>query len=387
MARAFRRASTGAGLDVLERGTGFIDALPDWAVVSVLFGVALLLSWAFRVLIVRRSLRLLDPKSLFVRTALERIRGPVSLALLMGALALAATLSPLTERSADIVRHVLLVGFILLLAWTARVVLDLWLRAHLKRFRIDTDDNLLARKHVTQMRILLRVADTLIIVVALGAVMMTFEGIRQYGVSLLASAGAAGIVVGLALQPVLKNLFAGIQLAVTQPIRIDDAVIVEGEWGNVEEITSTYVVVRIWDLRRLIVPLSYFIETPFQNWTREEASLLGVVMIYLDYRAPVDAIRAEVERIVRGSRLWDGNTVAVQVTDFREQAMELRVLASAGNAGDAFTLRCVVREALVAWLQEEHPEALPHLRILDTATSASRESQRRTTYEHRQSPA
>ncbi|WP_235679152.1 mechanosensitive ion channel family protein [Aquibium microcysteis] len=300
---------------------------------------------------------------------------------------MAATLSPLTERSVDIVRHVLLIGFILLVSWTARVVLDLWLRAHLKRFRIDTDDNLLARKHVTQMRILLRVADTAIIVVALGAVMMTFEGIRQYGVSLLASAGAAGIVVGLALQPVLKNLFAGIQLAITQPIRIDDAVIVEGEWGNVEEITSTYVVVRIWDLRRLIVPLSYFIEKPFQNWTREEANLLGVVMIYLDYRAPVEAIRREVERIVRGSRLWDGNTVAVQVTDFREQVMELRVLASARNAGDAFTLRCIVREAIVAWLQENHPEALPHLRIVDAQSETGRPTQRRTSHEHSQSPA
>lgn len=372
---------------MLERGFDYINALPDWAVVSVLLGVALLLSWGFRVLIVRRGLRLLDPKSLFVRTALQRVRGPVSLALLMGALALAATLSPITERSADIVRHVLLIGFILLVAWTARVVLDLWLRAHLKRFRIDTDDNLLARKHVTQMRILLRVADTLIIVLALGAVMMTFEGIRQYGVSLLASAGAAGIVVGLALQPVLKNLFAGIQLAITQPIRIDDAVIVEGEWGNVEEITSTYVVVRIWDLRRLIVPLSYFIETPFQNWTREEANLLGVVMIYLDYRAPVDAIRGEVERIVRSSNLWDRNTVAVQVTDFREKVMELRVLASAGNAGDAFTLRCIIREALVAWLQEKHPEALPHLRIAGADTDPRHDTQRRTMHEHSQSPA
>jgi small-conductance mechanosensitive channel len=374
-------------LNVLDRITDFINTLPDWAVVSVLLGVALLLSWAFRVLVVRRGLRLLDPQSLFIRTTLQRIRGPVGLALLMGALSLAATLSPITERSAEIVRHVLLIGFILLVAWTARVVLDLWLRAHLKRFRIDTDDNLLARKHVTQMRILLRVADTLIIVLALGAVMMTFEGIRQYGVSLLASAGAAGIVVGLALQPVLKNLFAGIQLAITQPIRIDDAVIVEGEWGNVEEITSTYVVVRIWDLRRLIVPLSYFIETPFQNWTREEANLIGVVLIYLDYRAPVSAIRGEVERIVRGSHLWDGNTVAVQVTDFREQVLELRVLASAGNAGDAFTLRCVIREALVLWLQEKHPEALPHLRIIGGETSMKRETQRRTMNEHSQSPA
>jgi small-conductance mechanosensitive channel len=350
-------------VDFIERGLDQLNALPDWAVATVLFGVALLLSWGFRVLILRRGTRLVGARSPFLAAVFAHARGPMSIALLMGALALAASLAPITERSAAIVRHVMLVCFILLVAWTTRVVLDLWLRAHLRRFRLDADDNLLARKHVTQMRILLRVADTLIVVIALGAVLMTFEGVRQYGVSLLASAGAAGIVVGLALQPVLKNLFAGIQLAVTQPIRIDDAVIVEGEWGNIEEITATYVVVRIWDLRRLIVPLSYFIEKPFQNWTREEANLLGAVRICLDYATPVGAVRAEVERIVAASKLWDGETAVVQVTDFREHVMEVRALASARNADDAFALRCEIREKLVDWLQRHHPRALPRLRF------------------------
>jgi small-conductance mechanosensitive channel len=376
-------------VNVVERGLDRLNALPDWAVAAVLFTAALLLSWGFRVLILRRGSRLVGARSPFLADVFAHARGPVSLALLMGALALAASLAPITERSADIVRHVMLVCFILLVAWTTRVVLDLWLRAHLKRFRLDTDDNLMARKHVTQMRILLRVADTLIVVLALGAVLMTFEGVRQYGVSLLASAGAAGIVVGLALQPVLKNLFAGIQLAITQPIRIDDAVIVEGEWGNIEEITATYVVVRIWDLRRLIVPLSHFIEKPFQNWTREEANLLGVVTIYLDYRAPVAEIRTEVERIVTGSKLWDGETAVVQVTDFREQVMEVRVLASARNAGDAFTLRCEIRERLVGWLQRHHPEALPRLRIDGTIEdrTGSPAAAGETRHEHGKSPA
>ncbi len=374
---------------IWDQGLDYIQALPDWAVVAILLAIAFLVSWAFRVFILRKALSLLRPQSLFVVTLVERTRGPVGLALLMAALSIAATLAPISQHGAAIVRHVLLIGFVLLVAWTARVVLDLWLRSHLKRFRLDTDDNLLARKHVTQMRILLRVADTLIIVVALGAVLMTFEGVRQYGVSLLASAVAAGIVVGLALQPVLKNLFAGIQLAITQPIRIDDAVIVEGEWGNIEEITATYVVVRVWDKRRLIVPLSFFIENPFQNWTREEANLIGVVLIYLDYRAPVPAIRDEIERIVRSSRLWDGETVAVQVTDFREQVMEVRALASARNAGDAFTLRCVIREELVAWLHEKHPEALPQWRIGATlsAIPPTQETQGKTSHEHSQSPA
>ena len=170
-------------------------------------------------------------------------------------------------------------------------------------------------------------------------------------------------MVGLALQPFLKNLFAGIQLAITQPIRIDDAVIVEGEWGNIEEITTTYVVVRIWDMRRLIVPLSYFMEKPFQNWTREEARLLGIVLVYLDYSVPVGAIRAQAEKIAKGSTLWDGNLVSVQVTDFRETVMEVRILVSAANAGDAFALRCEVREKLADFLRETYPETLPRLRI------------------------
>jgi len=160
----------------------------------------------------------------------------------------------------------------------------------------------------------------------------------------------------------LKNLFAGIQLAVTQPIRLDDALIVEGEWGNVEEITSTYVVMRLWDWRRLILPLSYFIENPFQNWTREDATLIGTVMIYLDYRAPVEIVRRKVRDIAAASPVWDKRVVAVQVTDFRERTMEVRILVSAATAGKAFDLRCEVREKLVAFLQEHHPEALPRQR-------------------------
>lgn len=191
---------------------------------------------------------------------------------------------------------------------------------------------------------------------------MTIEGVRQYGVSLLASAGAAGIVVGLALQPLLKNLFAGIQLALTQPIRIDDAVIVEGEWGNIEEINGTYVVIRIWDKRRLVVPLNYFIEQPFQNWTRSDSTLLGTVMIYVDYRAPVEEMRAEARRIVEASPLWDRDVFVLQVTDFRENVVEIRILASARSAPRAFDLRCEIREKLLTWLQQSGHAAMPRVR-------------------------
>jgi small-conductance mechanosensitive channel len=181
-------------------------------------------------------------------------------------------------------------------------------------------------------------------------------------VSLFASAGVAGIVAGLAARPVLSNLFAGVQLAMTQPIRIDDAVIVENEWGTIEEITSTYVVVRLWDWRRMIVPLSYFIEKPFQNWTREGSTLIGSAMLYVDYRAPVDIIRDKLAKIVKASKNWDGKVVNLQVTDAKEQTVELRCLMSANSAGQAFNLRCEVREQLIDFLQKHHPEALPRHR-------------------------
>jgi small-conductance mechanosensitive channel len=172
----------------------------------------------------------------------------------------------------------------------------------------------------------------------------------------------AGIIAGLAARPVLSNLFAGVQLAMTQPIRIADAVIVENEWGTIEEITSTYVVVRLWDLRRMIVPLSYFIEKPFQNWTRESSALIGAVMLYLDYSAPIAAIREKLQEIVRQSKFWNGKTAALQVTDANDRSMELRILVSADSAGATFDLRCEVREKLIDFLQREHPYALPRQR-------------------------
>lgn len=232
----------------------------------------------------------------------------------------------------------------------------------MRRYRVDVADNLVARKHLTQVRILRRALATFIIVVTVALALMTISGVRQWGVSLLAAGGAASILLGLALQPLLSNLFAGIQIAVTQPIRIDDAVIVEGEWGNVEEITATYVVVRVWDERRLVVPLTYFLQKPFQNWTRESASLLGTAMVYVDYATPVEPVRRRLEEIARGSPHWDGRVCVLQVTDLRERTMELRCLVSAANAGAAFDLRCEVREKLIGWLQAELPQALPRQR-------------------------
>jgi small-conductance mechanosensitive channel len=183
--------------------------------------------------------------------------------------------------------------------------------------------------------------------------------VKQYGVSLFASAGAAGLVVGLAARPLLSNLIAGVQIAVTQPIRIEDAVIIENEWGWVEDIASTYVVIRLWDWRRMVVPLAYFIERPFQNWTRDAASLIGSIILHVDYAADVPKIRERLGRVVQESKLWDGAVVNLQVVDTNARTMELRALVSARNAPQAWDLRCEMREKLVAFLQAEMPEALP----------------------------
>jgi small-conductance mechanosensitive channel len=191
---------------------------------------------------------------------------------------------------------------------------------------------------------------------------MTFDSVRQYGVSLFASAGAAGLVVGLAARPLLSNLIAGVQIAITQPIRIEDAVIIENEWGWIEDIASTYVVIRLWDWRRMVVPLSYFIERPFQNWTRDAASLIGSVILHVDFAADVPRIRAYLERAVRETQRWDGAVVNLQVVDTDPQTVQLRALVSARNAPESWDLRCEIREKLLAFLRQEMPEAMPRHR-------------------------
>ncbi|ODN72241.1 mechanosensitive ion channel family protein [Methylobrevis pamukkalensis] len=345
--------------------------LPPWAVALLLFAFAVLVAVFVHRIVFRALTRLAADRDLFWRSLVARTEGPVRLAMVVVVLTPAVSVAPLTNAQIEVLRHGLQLLTIGLLGWVAQTALHIWTTVYLRRFKLDADDNLLARKHVTQSRILQRVGNLMIFIVALAAILMTFENVRQYGVSLLASAGAAGLVVGLALQPVLKNLFAGIQLAVTQPIRIDDALLVEGEWGNVEEITSTYVVMRLWDLRRLILPLSYFIEQPFQNWTREGAALLGTVMLYVDHSAPVGEIRKQVTAIARTSPLWDGKVAHVQVTDFREHVMEIRILVSASSAPKTFDIRCDMREQLIAWLQATHPAALPRLRGQMIAVDAS----------------
>ena len=349
---------------------------PPWlAGIVVLVGSAaialFLYNWALR-LLGRLGARF----GTFPQLLIDRGRGPVAALLLVLVLGAALPAAGFPSDVTAALGHALLVAFVLAVGWGVNNALLLAAVIYLARFRVDVVDNLLARKHVTQVRILQRALQVLILIITVGAALMTISAVRQFGVSLFASAGAAGLVVGLSARPVLSNLLAGIQIALAQPIRVEDAVVVEGEWGWIEEINSTYVVVRIWDLRRLILPLTYFIEKPFQNWTHKSADLLGSVHLNVDWSVPVDRLRAQLTEIVHASKLWDGKVVVLQVVESVENLVQLRALVSARNSGEAWDLRCEVREKLIAFLQREYPYALPRQRV-EVAGEALRERPRR----------
>lgn len=336
--------------------------LPDWALSVGLLVFGVVAALAAHQLLHGIAKRFAEKHGLFARALVQRTAGPARLALVIVGVSVAASVAPMSTAGRDLLRHTLLIGFIVLVGWAAVAALHVWSVVYTRQFRVDVEDNLVARKHLTQVRILERTAAVFIMLLTIGGALMTLDAVRQYGVTVLASAGAAGIIAGLALQPLLTNLIAGIQIAVTQPIRIDDAVIVEGEWGWIEEIKSTFVVVRLWDLRRMILPLTYFMQKPFQNWTRESASLIGTAMFYVDYSAPIDAMRQKLGEIAKASPKWDGKVVNLAVTELTERTMQVRCLVSARNAGETFDLRCEVREKMVAWLRQQ-PGALPRERM------------------------
>lgn len=235
-------------------------------------------------------------------------------------------------------------------------------KAVLVEFDIKAADNLQARKIYTQVHVISKVVYAVIGLFTIASVLMLFQEVRQFGTSILASAGVLGIIIGFAAQKTISNLFAGFQIAMTQPIRLDDVVIVEGEWGRVEEISLTYVTIHIWDDRRLIVPLSYFIEKPFQNWTRVSAQLLGSVFVWVDYTMPLDELRKALKDIIEPNPLWDKRFWNLQVTDTTEQTMQLRVLATTADSSKGWDLRCDIREKIIAYIQQHHPESLPQFR-------------------------
>ena len=263
----------------------------------------------------------------------------------------------------NFINHFFRITIIFLITWLIIRLMHL-IRLYLDdAHKIDTSNNLRARKIHTQYRILERVIKVLIIFMAVSAALMTFDSIRQVGVSLFASAGVASIIIGFSAQKIIASIIAGIQLAIAQPIRVQDVVIVDGEWGWIEEINLTFVVVKVWDRRRLVVPTTYFIDNIFQNWTRKSSFILGTVFLYTDYTISVDAIREELDRLLEDNKLWDGKVNVVQVTDAGEKSMELRILVSADDSPTAWELRVFLREKLIKFIQENYPESLPRTRV------------------------
>lgn len=305
-----------------------------------------------------------NPKYLIPKDAMKRVSMPLFILFLSFLLRSKSlhTLLCLNDYS-FVIKKTSTLLIIFSITWLILVALKVSKNLIIKNYDVGTSDNLKARKIYTQFNILERIFIVVVIVLALGAALMSFESIREIGVSLFASAGVAGIIIGFSAQKLIGSILAGIQIAFTQPIKFDDVVIVEGEWGRIEEITLTYVVINIWDKRRLIVPTTYFIEKPFQNWTKTSADIMGTVFIHTDYHVPFDKLREELTRILNSTDLWDGKVNVLQVTDAKAQSVEIRALMSAVDSPTAWDLRVLVREKLIGYLQKNFPESLPHTRL------------------------
>ena len=342
-----------------------MDAIPtrDTAYSLGVLAAGMLAGWFIATLMLRALARWARRTDNILDDAVVRhLRVPLQRLVPVVAMMLLLPLVSLPQQFKDVTQHALLVLVMMATGWTAfravRVIEELVVHRH----SIDTADNLSARALQTQVGAFRNIAGFVIVVFTLAFVLLTFERVRQLGAGLLASAGIAGIVLGFAAQRGIATVLAGVQIAISQPIRVDDVVIIEGEWGRIEEINLTYVVVRIWDLRRLIVPVTHFLDRPFQNWTRVSADILGTVELRVDFSVPVDEIRAELKRLLDESKLWDGKVWGLQVTDSSETTMTLRPLMGARNAGDAWDLRCHVREKLIEYVRTRYPSALPKVR-------------------------
>lgn len=335
------------------------ESLIAWAALGCAILIALAAHWVAYKLLLRTIAR--DSTSTGYRI-LIKTKSVSRLAFVVVAVQICLPLIALPPSIDLVISRLITLGLIAIAGWLAVLVVSTSVEMAISRHRIDIEDNLEARKVRTRLRVLRQAVTMLIFFITIAAMLMTFPGARSLGLSLFASAGVAGIVVGFAARPVLSNLLAGLQIALTQPIRIDDAVVIEGEWGWIEEITPTYVVVKIWDWRRLIVPLSHVIEHPFQNWTRESASIIGSVIWHTDYTIPIDAMRNKLKEFLEQSAHWDGDVQVLQVIDANAQTLELRALMSAKNSPTAWDLRCEIREKMIRWLQQEYPHALPHHR-------------------------
>lgn len=336
----------------------------QWVAIAWPLLVAVVLGFAVRRLLLGIARRERQGGDAHLRARVVKvIAAPAALGLPLLFLSIAVAATPLPGTWIDRAQHWLGIGALLCLTWLAVRAVGA-VRARIVRENpLDVSDNLRARRLQTQIRVLATVAQSVIVLVGVSIALMTFPAIRQIGATLLASAGVLGLVAGIAARPVFGNLIAGLQIALAQPIRIDDVVIVEGQWGRIEEITASYVVVRIWDERRLVVPLQWFIENPFENWTRSSAQLLGTALLWLDYGTPMAIVREQLQRICEDDERWDGRVCVAQITDTGTSQIQVRLLVSARNSGDLFDLRCAVRERMLDFLATHHPGSLPRSRI------------------------
>jgi small-conductance mechanosensitive channel len=346
---------------------------PAMPFIAVTLAVAagLVLSWLLRKLVLR-----LNRKRPELQATSRVARKPLRLALCLIGVRTALGLTAGGESWLPAVDHLLLIALIGSLAWLGVAVLLIVEAVVLGRYSVDVADNRRARRLRTQMILARRIGVALVVVLAAGSVMLTFPAIQALGAGLLASAGVISIVAGLAAQTSLVNVFAGMQLAFTDAIRVDDVVVVQKEWGRIEEITLTYVVVHIWDDRRLILPSTYFTTTPFENWTRRQSEVMGTVEFDLDWRAPVEDMRAELRSVLAGTDLWDERVGVLQITDATGGFVRVRILVSAADSAALFDLRCLIREAMVTFLQHSHPEALPQQRWTEAASDGGPSTRR-----------
>jgi small-conductance mechanosensitive channel len=347
----------------------------DWMYAVFLFSAVVVFGNGLHYLVfrlLRRQQAESQRRSLGLRTYLAKPARAVFLTIgLRIILPFVPRVPPMLLDRVDQIVECLLVFF---LGWMAIGGVYVFQAVTLSRFDTAVADNLRARRVHTQMQFFRRILIAIVVLLDVGALLWTMHDQRlwNYGTGLLASAGLASVMLAIAAKSTASNLIAGLQIALAEPIRIDDVVVVQGEWGKIEEITSTYVVVKIWDLRRLVVPLSFFIEQPFENWTRRSGDLLGTAFLYVDYTVPVEPVRAELARIVKDSPLWDKRVCGLQVTDLTDKTMELRCLVSSGGSSQLFDLRCLVREKMVGFLRENYPEALPTMRVAMLESGRSR---------------
>lgn len=336
-----------------------------WARIAVVLIAALVIAIVIFNVLRFAARRMLAPDQLLA-IVLQRCERPFETVLPLLALQFALMSASLRLPNTvwfKALHHAVTVAVLAALTWLAIRAISGAEQAINLRHPVNMEDNLHARQVQTQAKVLSRSIMFLVGLLGVATILMTFPKVQAFGASMLASAGVAGLVVGFAAKPVLGNLLAGLQIALAQPIRIDDVLIVENEWGRVEEITGTFVVLKIWDERRMVIPLQWFIENPFQNWTRTSSQILGTVFLYVDYGLPVAPLRAELERLVRGAPEWDKRVFVLQVTDADQRTMQLRILVSSRNSGLNFDLRCRVREGLIDFLQRNYPQHLPRLRV------------------------